>query len=308
MSMTRNLLSVALISSLAALPRVALADPPPPAAPPPTDVVAPPPPASSPSPPPELVAPPPPAPELTAPLSNATNTASNLPERGLLFAVEPMLPEAGHAVVGLGMGNVTRSGEERPVGSGQVFPTLGAEVGLLSRLSLYAEGGVVLIQSGNPGQLASPLILDAGAHILLTSPTSRTWRLSLRPSYSYDVTGASTANLTATLGWYYQQVRVVSSFMGSHTFQSGADTVDLQATLGATYSLPLGFRVGVEGVVSDLEELFTPGDEGGASAFAGPTAGWEWDRVQLVAGPAFGVTPGAIYDSFLFRAALAVRL
>lgn len=235
-------------------------------------------------------------------------TRPNPPERGFLFAVEPSVPDQWHAVVGMGVGNVSRTGEERPVGAAQGFPTLGAEVGILSRVSLYAEGGAVVIQDGNPGGLASPFILDTGVHILLTNPNSRMWRLSLRPSASYDVTGAWTSNVTATLGWYYQNFRVVGSAMGSHTFQEGADDVDLQATLGATYALPLGFRVGVEGVVSDLEEVFGTGAEGGASAFAGPTAGWEWGRVQLVAGPAFGVTPGALTDSFLFRWALALRL
>jgi len=175
-------------------------------------------------------------------------------------------------------------------------------------VSVYADGGAVVIQSGNPGGLASPVILDAGVQFLLTSPTSRMWRLTLRPSYSYDVTASSTANLTATLGWYYRQLRVVSSFMASHTFQEDADTVDLQATLGGTYALPYGFRVGLEGVVSDIEEVFIPGAEGGASAFGGPTLGWEWGRAQMVFGPAFGVTPGAIYDSFLFRGALSLRL
>jgi hypothetical protein len=262
---------------------------------------------------PEANAPPAPEPTPSAapePVNDTTisDAKPNVPERGFLFAVEPSVPDPLHAVVSAGMGNVTRTGEERPVGSGPVFPTLGAEVGLLPRLSLYAEGGAVVIQSGNPGQLSSPFILDTGVHVLLTEPTSRMWRLSLRPSYSYDVTAASTLNLTATLGWYYENVRILSSLQGSHTFQADADAIDLQATVGATYALPLGFRVGLEGVVSDLEEIFTPGAEGGSSAFAGPTAGWENDRLQVVAGPAFGITPGAIYDSFLFRAAVVVRL
>jgi len=191
----------------------------------------------------------------------APGSRSNPPERGLLFAVEPTVPDPGHAVVAWGMGNV------------------------------------------------SPFILDTGLHILLTNPDSRMWRLSLRPSYSYDVDGSSTANLTATLGWYYKQVRVVASFMGSHTFEDGSDPVDLQATLGATYALPYGFRVGLEGVAADVEELVQAGAEGGTTAFAGPTAGWEWGRIQLVAGPSFGVTPGAFQnDSFLFRAAASLRL
>jgi hypothetical protein len=108
----------------------------------------------------------------------------------------------------------------------------------------------------------------------------------------------------------------VASFMGSHTLQTGSDPVDLQATLGATYGLPLGFKIGAEAVISDLEEIVTPGAEGGSSAFAGPSVGWQWDRIQVVCGPAFGVTPGVFnnlpdgkpLDTFLFRGALAVRL
>jgi hypothetical protein len=240
-------------------------------------------------------------------------STANPPERGLLFAVEPTVPDPGHVIVGWGMGNVSRTGEERPVGAGTAFPTLGGEVGILPRLSAYAEGGVVVIQSGSTFYTdqgnVSPFILDTGFHILLTEPDSRMWRLSIRPSYSYDVDGSSTGNLTATLGWYYKDLRVVASYMGSHTFQQGSDPVDMQATLGATYALPYGFRVGVEGVVADLEEIEQAGAEGGTSAFAGPTAGWEWGRVQLVAGPAFGATPGAFQnDTFLFRAAASLRL
>jgi hypothetical protein len=236
------------------------------------------------------------------------DTSPNSTERPFLFTVDPSLPAPFHAVLTAGMGNVTKTGEERPVGAGQIVPTLGVEYGLLSRLSLYAEGGVAFVQAGNPGQLSSPVIFEGGAHILLTDPSSRTWRVSLRPEYFYDFDGSSTLSLTATGAWYYRKVRVVASFQASHTFQTDADGVDLQATLGALYELPYGFRVGLEGVVSDLEEIVTPAAEGGSSAFAGPTVGWEYGRFQIVAGPAFGVTPGAIYDSFLVRAAACLRL
>ena len=98
--------------------------------------------------------------------------------------------------------------------------------------------------------------------------------------------------------------------MASHTFQAGSDAADLQATLGANYALPLGFRIGVEGVVDDLEELTNPGAEGGTSGFVGPTAGWEWDRLQLVAGLGFIVNSAALQspDPLLFRWVLSVRL
>jgi len=248
-----------------------------------------------------------PTPEAVAQISSRA-PAANPPSRGFLFTVDPTLPSQWQVVATAGMGNVTRSGEERPVGAGQIVPTLGAEVGLVSRLSLYAEGGMAFVQATNPGQISSPVIFEGGAHILLTDPASRMWQVSLRPSYSYDFDGSSTLNFTVTGGWQYAGFRVVASAMGSHTFADSSDPVDIQATVGATYALPYGFRVGLEGVVADLEEIAQAGAEGGTSAFAGPTVGWEWQRFQIVAGPAFGVTPGAIYDAFLFRAAASVRL
>jgi hypothetical protein len=92
----------------------------------------------------------------------------------------------------------------------------------------------------------------------------------------------------------------------SHTFQSDADAVDVFATAGASVRLPVGFRVGVEGVFSDLEELANPEAEGGASAFAGPTVGWEWNhRFQIVAGPAYGAGPN--YTGLLGRVAASAQ-
>jgi hypothetical protein len=247
-------------------------------------------------------------PEAAAQAQPAGQQPSNPAERGFLFTVDPSLPAPGHVAATAGMGNVTRSSEERPVGAGQLVPTLGAELALLPRLSVYAEGGAAFVQAGNPGQIHSPFLFEAGAHILLTNPTSQTWQLSLRPSYGYDFTGTSFFTLVATGGFSAGGFRVVASLQGSHTFESEADPLDVQATAGATYALPYGLRAGIEGVVADLEEIADRGAEGGVSAFAGPTLGWELGRFQVVAGPAFGVTPGALHDAFLFRAAACLRL
>lgn len=239
------------------------------------------------------------------------------PERGFLFAVEPVLPDPGHVVLTEGVGNISRTGEARPAGAGTMFPTVGAEVGLLPRLSLFAEGGAVFIQTGNPGGLAQPFLAEGGAHILITAPGSRTWQLAVRPSYSVDFNDQSTVNLAGTLGWRYGNFKAVSSFMASHTFRNEhsdpddpPDAVDLQATLGATYGLPWGFRLGVEGVWEDIEETGKRGAEGGTSGFVGPTAGWGWDRLQLVAGLGFILNPNAFQaaDPLLFRWVLSVRL
>jgi hypothetical protein len=232
--------------------------------------------------------------------------AANPPERPFLFNVDPSLPAPGDVLVTAGMGNVTRTGEERPIGAGQLIPTLGAEVGLLSRLSVYADGGVAFAAPG--ASLPSPVTLEAGAHVLLTDPASRNLRFAIQASYGFDFTGASSLKFNATLAWNYRILRVIASVTGSHTFQPDADPIDLAASLGASVQLPAGFRAGAEFVATDMEEIADPGAEGGPAAFAGPTAGWEWkDRLQLVAGPAIGVGPGTRNAALFGRAAATVR-
>jgi len=228
------------------------------------------------------------------------------PDRPFLFVTDPSLPAPGHVIASLGMGNVSaNTGEERPVGSGAVFPTVGAEIGILSRVSVYADAGYIYWQPGATD--VSPVTLDAGAHILLTNPSSRQLRLALKVSYGRDFFGNSTAQLNAAFSWDHELVRVIAAGTVSHTFQSGADSADVEGTVGALWKLPLGFLVGVEGVVTDLEEIADAGAEGGSSAFAGPTVGWEWKhRFQTVAGLAYGAGPN-YYHGLLFRAAASAQ-
>jgi len=226
--------------------------------------------------------------------------------RPFLFTLDPSLPESGHVVLSAGMGNVTKSGEQRPIGAGQVVPTIGAEVGILSHLSIFLDEGTAF--SSADSSLPSPMTVEIGAHILLTNPTSRHFHLALKASYSRDFEAASAANIDAALAYNSGILRVVASLTGSHTFATGADTLDFGGTLGATVELPLGFRIGLEAVAVDIEEVTDDQAEGGPAAFAGPTVGWAWgDRVQLVGGPAFGVSPGNINASVLFRVAADVQ-
>lgn len=242
--------------------------------------------------------------EASAAVPSATPVALP-PERPFLFSTDPSLPEPGHVIVTAGIGNVTKTGEERPAGPGStVIPTAGVEVGALSRLSFYLDTGVVF---WNNAPNTSPVTLDTGARILLTSPTSEHVHLVLQPSYGLDYFGNSTLLLTATFAYNYGILRVIASATGSHTFQDGSDPVDVEASVGASVKLPLGFLVGLEGVVTDLEEIASAGAEGGSSAYAGPTVGWEWShRLQVVLGPAYGGGPN-YYQGFIYKAAVAAH-
>jgi hypothetical protein len=246
-----------------------------------------------------------PTPVATTEVPGVPSTPSK-PERPFLFTMDPSLPAQGEVLLSAGMGNVTRSGEERPIGAGQLIPTLGAEVGVLSHLSLYADAGLAFASSGS--NLPSPLTVEGGAHLLITDPTNRTLRLAAQVSYARDFSGASALKASAALAWNYERLRVIGSVNVAHVFREDADPADVGASLGASVQLPLGFRAGAEFVATDAEEVVNLGAEGGPAAFAGPTVGWEWsDRLQIVAGPAFGVGPGSRNASVFGRAAATIR-
>jgi hypothetical protein len=221
-----------------------------------------------------------------------------------LFTDDPSIPAPGHVVVSAGVGSVTRTGEERPVGAGDAIPTTGAEIGILRRLSFAVDAGFVFWKPGSGN--GSPVTVEAGPRILLTSPESRSLFFTLAPAYGLDFYGHSEILLNAAFAWTRGILRLAASATISHTFQDDADPLDVQASLGASVGLPLGFRVGLEGVVTDLEEIAGSEAEGGASAFAGPTLGWSWGHLfQIVAGPAYGFGPS--YSGFLARAAASAQ-
>jgi hypothetical protein len=232
-----------------------------------------------------------PVPEASTSFSGNTVVESGL-SRPFLFVVDPSLPAPGHVIASTGLGNVTRTGEARPVGTGSLLPTASAEVGVLSRLSLYAEGEFAF-DSGSTTP-PSNFGVEVGAHILLTDPQSRTVRLAMQAGLGRDLSAATKLLVNATLAWDVERLRLAASLTGFHDFGVGTDHVDLNGAVAASYLLPGNFRIGGELVAQDLEELGAARAEGGTSAFAGPSLGWELlRRFEIVVGPAFGLTVGS---------------
>ena len=158
------------------------------------------------------------------------------PERAYLYTLDPSLPAPGHVIVSAGMGNVTRTGEERPSGAGEIIPTAGIEVGALPRLSFYVDTGAIFWSSGT--RFVSPVTLQTGARILLTPPGETAVLLTLEPSYGLDFYGNNTALLSASFAWNVDRLRLAASGTMSHTFQGGAEPVDVEASVGATVRIP----------------------------------------------------------------------
>jgi hypothetical protein len=221
--------------------------------------------------------------------------------RSFLFLVDPSLPAPGHVIAAAGLGSVTRSGEARPIGAGPLLPTLSAEVGVLPWLSLYVEGEMALEATPSGSTTAG---IEAGAHVRLTAPGSPV-RVALQGSFGRDLSGANKVLLDATVAGDLQALRLALALTVAHDFEEDADAVDVTMVAAASYQLPAHFRLGGELVAQDLEEVANPEAEHGATAFAGPTLSWELvQRLQIVAGPMFGLTTGS--PAVLARAVASV--
>jgi hypothetical protein len=112
------------------------------------------------------------------------------------------------------------------------------------------------------------------------------------------------ARITGT--YDVDRLRLGGNLHVEHVFGAGRDGADFVVSLGASYRVIPGLRLGAEYVGQDLEELGAPAAEGGAKQYAGPTFAIDLDRgrAQIVAGPAFGL--GGNSARVLGRASIVV--
>jgi hypothetical protein len=187
--------------------------------------------------------------------------------------------------------------------------SMGAEVGILPRVSLEALGQV---QVGGEGPGVNPGAL-AGARFELSPPSWRNVHLLASGGYLRETWsapslaaighmplpesggGANGAWASFAAAFDLQQLRLGVTTLGEHVFAPGRDSVDVMLQAGASYRVVSWFRAGVEWVGQDLEEAFDDGAEGGARMFAGPTAAFQLlqDRLSIVAGPSVGLSSGS---------------
>ena len=90
-------------------------------------------------------------------------------------------------------------------------------------------------------------------------------------------------------------VSVSFTALGEHVFESARDGIDILLTTGASFAVGPVVRRGAEYVVQDLEGAWEPDEaDGGIRHLVGPTATLQIARrVQLAAGPAFGLSEGS---------------
>jgi hypothetical protein len=171
--------------------------------------------------------------------------------------------------------------------------SLGAEAGLVPRLSVLALGQMGAGEGGNPSAGAV-----AGVRLQLLPSSWRNVHLVASMGYLREAwtpaqpQGDNGIWGEAALAGDLQRLRLGMTAHGEHVFADGRDGVDLMFRAGASYRLLGGFRAGVEWVGQDLEEAFKDAAEGGARQFIGPTASIQLmdDRLTVVGGPSLGLS------------------
>jgi len=184
---------------------------------------------------------------------------------------------------------------------------LGAEVGVLPRISFEALGQVQLRGDGpgvNPGALA-------GARFDLSPPSWRAVHLVASGGYLRETSstpaadehaspsaapgGADGAWASLAVAWDLERLRFGVTTLGEHVFAAGRDGVDIMVQAGVSYRVASWLRAGAEWVGQDLEESLSGAAEGGARHFVGPTAAVRLlhDRLTIVAGPSLGLSTGS---------------
>jgi hypothetical protein len=172
--------------------------------------------------------------------------------------------------------------------------SLGAEAGMLSRVSVLALGQMALGGEGS-GFGAGAI---AGVRVQLFPSSWQSVRLTASVGYLREAwtptepRGDNGMWTEAAIAGDVQRLRLGMTAHGEHVFANGRDGVDLMFRAGASYRLAGAFRAGVEWVGQDLEEAFKDAAEGGARQFIGPTASMQLldDRMTVVAGPSVGLS------------------
>jgi hypothetical protein len=160
--------------------------------------------------------------------------------------------------------------------------------GLTDRVSPFLSGRIV-----NPTTADASVAvgMSAGVRWQLTEP-GRPFRAAVMGAFLREPGGGMGGMVRVMASLDLDRLRLAANVHAERIFAAGRDAVDVIAIAGASYRVTEWLRLGVEYVAQDVEDAWESGEaEGGARQYVGPTVALSLDRgrLQLVAGPAFGL-------------------
>ena len=204
---------------------------------------------------------------------------------------------------------VTTGGAVRPIGAAALgtpgsIHELGAEVGLLPRLSVRLYG------LGELGLRSSDAYATAGTEVRVRvlGAANGPLQLTLGAGALREFSGAIAVQGRAVASATWGPLRLTADALFEHSFRMRADPVDIIVTAGASVAVNAYLRLGVEYMGQDFEAEFDPAELEGPRHMLGPTFAVRLasQHLQIVGGPSFGLTP--LSPPVVFRLAVVGTL
>lgn len=215
-------------------------------------------------------------------------------DRAFAYVPDPRLPPSLSVIGSYAASYSSTEAAARPLAAlsarSGLVSELGAELGLLDRLSVAGSVGLAPGSAGGNGDARA-----AGrAYLrgLVTEPRSRSFRLTLGAGYLRDFSPASGPFVQAAASLDLGRLRIGAMSHAEKMLASDRDEVDLYASAGASVKVIEQLRLGTEYVGQDFEDAWEEEEaEGGVRHFAGLTlAASPVNRMSIVIGPAFGLS------------------
>lgn len=218
-------------------------------------------------------------------------------ERPFAYIPDPSTPGAWRIAAGYTASYATTEGAARPLAAlsqrSGLVNELSAELGLHPRLSVL---GAV---AWSPPRDTESSGRAAGRGVLrgeVTNPgLQNPFHLTLGAGFLRDFAEDSGPLFEASGTFDVDRVRIGGLVHGEKILGNEArDEVDLYAATGVSVRAVDTFRVGAEYVGQDFEDAWEDEEaEGGVRHFAGLTLAFQYQRLYLVGGPAFGLNQTA---------------
>ncbi len=204
-----------------------------------------------------------------------------------LYTVAPTQTEQGKWWVNWDTGYGMRA--IRPFGEDGVEQRAGVVVGLSRRVSLMAVAGAWLNRESavRLGSVQAEVLWNALAE---GGPAE----LAVGVGYLREYLGTNVLMARFVAGHAWRKWSLHGNAVLEKPFAEGRDAVDLITSLGTSFRVRSGMRLGVEAIGEDLEGFFEPEEaEGGAKLLVGPVMDLrlgERVRFRLGGGPIFYMT------------------
>ncbi|MGB9736408.1 MAG: hypothetical protein ACPL1H_09305 [bacterium] len=180
--------------------------------------------------------------------------------------------------------NITTYGTNQATG---FEDQLGVYYGIINHINVGVYTAIPITQTGIGSQTGAELSFYTHTNII---------DINSFFGYVWNSSGPSYVNTRLVMSRDLGRMNITVNAIGSHTYRSGSDPVDLTFAAGAAYSINKFVDVGLEALGEDLEAAFESNEaEGGAVFIVSPVLVFNTEKpggLNLIVGPGYEIKNG----------------